>query len=119
MTFGFLSSCLAAISPRSFLQLLSREPLVEYNDSYYVRVYSDEKYDDTTYTATKVGKVLIDRFCSNERRVGLRENESENKRAREVIDYQPMYKGAFTSMISNTICRVYSGSTAGRPEKDI
>ena len=96
VTFGFLSSCLAAIN-EDLLQLLSREPLVEYNDSYYVRVYSDEKYDGTTYTATKVGKVLMNRFCSNDRKGGVKRKMKAKIKGLEVIDYQPMYKGAFTT----------------------
>ena len=82
VTFGFLPSCLSAIN-EDLLQLLSRESLVEYNGSYYVRVYSEEKYDGTTYTATKVGKVLMNRFCSNERQGRVKKkNENENKRVR-------------------------------------
>ena len=38
----------------------------------------------------------MNRFCSNERQGGVRKMKAKIK-GLEVIDYQPMYKGAFTT----------------------
>ena len=39
----------------------------------------------------------MNRFCSNERQGGVKRKMKAKIKGLEVIDYQPMYKGAFTT----------------------
>lgn len=93
---GFLPFCHAAIN-EDLLQLLSRNSLVQYDDSYYVRVFSEEKYDGTTYTATKVGQILMKRFCPDQTQGQAKRRMKTKIRGLAVVDYQPMYRGSYTT----------------------
>ena len=98
--FVFLSNSLTFASlDRDLEKLLTQNPIVEYKGDYYVRVYSEKRFDGTSYTELKVGDVLMDRFCSKE------ENSSESYVMKTkingliAIDYFPTYKGTYTTFM--------------------
>ena len=93
---SFLNVSFAKIDV-DLLQLLKEHPLVEYGDDFYVRVFSKNRYDGTSYTVTKVAQVLIDRFCPKPLVKNSEVRLKTKIKGLHAIDYSAFRDGSFTT----------------------
>ena len=93
---SFLNVSFAKIDD-DLLQLLKKHPLVEHGDDFYVRVFSKNRYDGTSYTVTKVAQVLIDRFCPKTLVKNAEVRLKTKIKGLHAVEYSAFRDGSFTT----------------------
>ena len=71
--------------------------MVEHGGDFYVRVFSKNRYDGTSYTVTKVAQVLIDRFCPKTLVKNAEVRLKTKIKGLHAVEYSAFRDGSFTT----------------------